>query len=107
ACARAIRDTAGSAAAPAARCRKFRRGSFIALLSEKPAKATLHFAFLGALIKIVHFALSASILPGSFAAPNQARRRARVARFCCNSGSAFLSSHGPYRRRARKRCYCV
>src|SRR5262252_6729220 len=27
-CARAIRDTDGSAAAPAARCRKFRRGSF-------------------------------------------------------------------------------
>src|SRR6266487_4968105 len=31
-CALAIRDTAGSAAAPAARCRKFRRGSFIMLL---------------------------------------------------------------------------
>src|SRR5262250_2504147 len=29
ACARAARGTAGSAAAPAARCRKFRRGSFI------------------------------------------------------------------------------
>src|SRR5262245_9112595 len=28
-CAQARRDTAGSAAAPAARCRKFRRGSFI------------------------------------------------------------------------------
>src|SRR6266542_3554843 len=31
-CALAIRDTAESAAAPAARCRKFRRGSFIMLL---------------------------------------------------------------------------
>ena len=29
-CAPAIRDTAGTAAAPAARCRNFRRGSFIA-----------------------------------------------------------------------------
>src|SRR5262245_47944814 len=35
-CARAIRDTAESAAAPAARCRKFRRGSFITSLSEMP-----------------------------------------------------------------------
>src|SRR5215470_10737367 len=32
ACAHAKRDTAGSAAAPAARCRKFRRGSFISIL---------------------------------------------------------------------------
>src|SRR5262245_44827846 len=29
-----MRDAAGSAATPAARCRKFRRGSFIASLSE-------------------------------------------------------------------------
>jgi hypothetical protein len=32
ACARAIRDTAGSATAPAARCRNRRRGIFITLL---------------------------------------------------------------------------
>src|SRR5215472_3552996 len=35
ACAHAKRDTAGSAAAPAARCRKFRRGSFIGVPSLK------------------------------------------------------------------------
>src|SRR5262249_22199729 len=35
ACAQAMRDAAGSAAAPAARCRKVRRGSFMASLSER------------------------------------------------------------------------
>src|SRR5262245_4154460 len=36
-----MRDTAGSAAAPAARCRKFRRGSFTASLPEIQATKRL------------------------------------------------------------------
>src|SRR6266702_5520560 len=38
ACDHAIRDTAGSAAAPAARCKNFRRGSFIMCLPAGSAR---------------------------------------------------------------------
>ena len=48
----------------------------------------LHSALLAALIKSVHLAVSASILRDSSAPDNQAGSRARVASFCCKSGSA-------------------
>ena len=85
-----IRDIAGSAAAPAARCRKFRRGSFIASLSEiRAGDVTLHSALAPAdLNKSIHLAVSVSILRDSSAPDNHAGSRARIASFCCNSGSA-------------------
>src|SRR6516165_12388836 len=66
----------------------WRKGSFMASLSEWRRRDALHSALLAALIKSVHLAVSASILRDSSAPDNQAGSRARIASFCCKSGSA-------------------
>src|SRR5262252_7307933 len=86
-----MRETAGSAAAPAARCRKFRRGSFIASLSEIPA-ATLHSGLmLAARITLLHFSVSLTMKvsksaeePPNIALPRSERR-------ACTWGSARIA----------------